>query len=134
MRALNFPYIEYRGRKAPIIPISLKARDRWNQAIAYVDSGATTSIFKAEEAERLGINFKSRKKGYATVGDGSSIPVYFHNLRIKIGDEEFEATIAFSSRLGVGFNLLGRRDIFTRFDITFSDSKEIVTFASTKSF
>jgi hypothetical protein len=30
--------------------------------------------------------------------------------------------------LGVGFDLLGRQDVFTRFDVTFSDSKKRVTF------
>jgi len=32
-------------------------------------------------------------------------------LGIKIGDEEFEAVIGFSKQLGIGFNIIGRKDI-----------------------
>jgi len=49
-------------------------------------------------------------------------------LSIKIGFTNLKATIGFSDKLGIGFNLLGRRDIFSRFDVTFSDKKRIITF------
>jgi len=62
------------------------------------------------------------------IGDGSYIPVYLHKLTIRIGNVSFKATIGFSPRLGVGFNLLGRKDVFERFDITFSDAKKIISF------
>jgi len=130
---VSFPYLEYRQRKAPIVPVALKGKNEWKQTTAYVDSGATYSIFKVEEAERLGLNLKSGKKDFVVVGDGSYIPIYLHRLTVKIGDEELKATIAFSPNLGVGFNLLGRKDIFSHFDVTFSDSKERITFTSTKS-
>jgi len=51
-----------------------------------------------------------------------------HRLPIRIGGIEFAAAIGFSSKLGVGFNLLGRQDFFTRCDVTFSDSRRVVTF------
>jgi len=127
MRSVSFPYLEYRGRKAPIVPIALKVNGEWKQTTAYVDSGATYSIFKAEEADRLGLKIKSGKKDFVVVGDGSFIPIYLHLLTVKIGDEELKAAIAFSYNLGVGFNLLGRKDIFEHFDVTFSDSKEKIT-------
>jgi len=65
---------------------------------------------------------------FVTVGDGGFIPVYLHKLDVKVGDIPFKATIGFSERLGVGFNLLGRKDFFTHFDITFSDKTRILTF------
>ena len=64
-----------------------------------------------------------------TVGDGSLIPVYFHILPVKISHVLFKATIGFSPRLGVGFNLLGRKNVFKRFDVTFSDSRRTVIFS-----
>lgn len=132
MRSLTFPYLSYRGYKAPIIVLAIKAKGEWRQTTAYVDSGATCSIFKTEEAERFGLNFKTGKKDFVRVGDGSYIPIYTHKLPVKIADEEFVAAIAFSPELGVGFNLLGRKDIFSRFDISFSDSKKTVTFTPVK--
>lgn len=128
MRSITFPYLDYKGHKAPLIPVAIKVNKDWKQTTAYVDSGATYSIFKSEEAERMGIKFRSGKENFVVFGDGGFIPIYLHRLTIKIGENEFKAKVAFSSQLGVGFNLLGRKDIFTHFDITFSDRKEAVTF------
>jgi hypothetical protein len=93
-----------------------------------VDSGASYSIFTAKIAEEIGMPYTQGRATYVMVGDGSSIPVYLHRLPLRIGVQELIATIGFSPRLGVGFNLLGRQDIFTRFDVTFSDSRRTVTF------
>jgi hypothetical protein len=49
-------------------------------------------------------------------------------MPVQIGSVTFRAAIGFSPRLGVGFNLLGRQEIFTHFDITFSDSNKHLTF------
>ena len=99
---------------------------------AFVDSGASISVFLIKEAEELGIDFQKGKVIYSTVGDGSCIPVYLHKLLIKIGDIPFKATVGFSPKLGIGFNLLGRKDIFERFIVTFDDVKKTVTFLPRK--
>jgi hypothetical protein len=62
------------------------------------------------------------------VGDGSYIPVYLFRIPVSIGEIEFTAEIGFSERLGVGFNLLGRRDFFDIFRVCFSDTEGKVTF------
>lgn len=67
------------------------------------------------------------------VGDGSYIPVYFHRVTLKIGDEEFPAEVGFSEQLGIGFNLLGRKDVFEIFKVCFSDEKGIISFHKEKS-
>jgi hypothetical protein len=95
---------------------------------AYVDSGAFYSIFSSNVAIGLGLAYKKVPSSPVIVGDGNTIPVYFHRLPIKIGFVNLKATIGFSDKLGIGFNLLGRKDIFSRFDVTFSDKKRIITF------
>jgi len=62
------------------------------------------------------------------VGDGSFIPVYLHDLQIQVGSEQFNAKVGFSDKLGVGFNLLGRADIFDRFKVCFQENQRILTF------
>ncbi|GBE01727.1 hypothetical protein BMS3Abin08_01160 [bacterium BMS3Abin08] len=62
------------------------------------------------------------------VGDGSFIPTYFHDLSIKIGEWHVTAPVGFSERLGVGFNLLGRKGIFDQFQVCFNDHTRKVTF------
>ncbi len=128
MRPITFPYKIYRGLASPIIPIGLRGPNGWKKTEAYVDSGAFVSIFTVAEAERIGLLYQAGKERFITVGDGSLIPVYLHQLPIQIGDQRFDATIGFSPRLGVGFNLVGRQDIFTHFDVTFRDSRKELTF------
>ncbi len=95
---------------------------------AYVDSGASLSILKVREARLLGLRLEDGELAYSVVGDGSLIPVYIHRLPVRIGSVVLTVRVGFSPRLGVGFNLLGRQDIFTRFDVTFSDARQRVIF------
>lgn len=54
--------------------------------------------------------------------------VYMHRLNIQIRDEVFEASIGFSKQLGIGFNILGRKDIFERFKVCFDEKEKVVEF------
>ena len=123
-RSIAFPYQFYKGIFSPVIPIEING----TRIDAYVDSGAFFSIFKVEVAQYLGINYQSGLRGSIMVGDGNLIPVFFHSLAMKIGNISFKATIGFSPKLGVGFNLLGRQDVFNRFKIIFDDQKQSITF------
>ena len=125
MKEYVFKYKKYRGRFHPIIPIFLFSRTPiWLEA--YVDSGASLSIFS--HRDELGIDLEKGDLVYVTVGDGGSIPVYVHDMEIGIGEERVNAGIGFSKRLGIGFNIIGRRDIFDIFDVCFSDKKKEVRF------
>ena len=104
----------------------------WRKIDAYVDSGASLSIFSSVDAGRLGLKMKDGKKRYAGGIGGKSIPIYVHRLMVQVGPENFHANIGFSDELGVGFNLLGREYFFSRFDITFSDVNRRLTFQSIK--
>jgi len=125
---IEFAYTKYRDMMVPMIPIKMKGQDRWFEFWAFVDSGATYSIFASKEAEGLGIEIKQGKRTMVVVGDGSYIPVYLFKIPVSIGEIELTAEIGFSERLGVGFNLLGRKDIFDLFRVCFSDREEKVTF------
>jgi hypothetical protein len=131
VRAVAFPYIPYQGHPAPIIPIAIQGTSGWTTVWAYVDSGASTTILTIREAGRLGVHAESGQLLYSAVGDGSLIPVYFHRMAVRIGSVELTVAVGFSPRLGIGFNLLGRQDIFHRFDVTFSDTRQRVTFRPT---
>lgn len=128
MSVIEFAYIKYRNMMVPMIPIKIKGKDRWFEFWAFVDSGATYSIFASKEAEALGIEINKGKRTMVVVGDGSYIPVYLFKIPGSIGEIEFSIEIGFSERLGVGFNLLGRRDIFDIFTVCFCDREEKVTF------
>ena len=108
----------------PIIPISILYEKVW----VYVDSGAVYSIFHVRTANRLRIDIKQGRLQMIVVGDGSYIPTYFHDLTLRIGEFEVIAPIGFSERLGVGFNILGRKGIFDQFQVCFNDHIRKVTF------
>lgn len=132
MRSLKFPYTVHKGIAIPYIPLSLKIKDRWRRFWAFVDSGATFSIFKASEIEDLPFDFRQGERVNVQVGDGGFIPVYLHKTTMSLNEYTFPVTVGFSARLGVEFNLLGRKDVFENFDVTFSDSKREIIFTPVK--
>lgn len=128
MRPITFPYTLYKGRWDPIIPIHLQGPRGWVPIWGYVDSGASFSILSVQSADRLGLQMSRGLRMNVVVGDGGLIPVYIHRLPIRIGTVELRARMGFSPRLGTGFDLLGRQDIFSHFDVTFSDTRKRLLF------
>ena len=96
MSVIEFSYTKYRDMMVPMIPIKMKGQDRWFEFWAFVDSGATYSIFASGEAEGLGIEIRQGKRTMVVVGDGSYIPVYLFKVPVNIGEIEFTAEIGFS--------------------------------------
>jgi hypothetical protein len=74
----------------------------------------------------LDLNIAKGRKKFMTVGDGSLITVYFHRIPVRFSETNFEADIGFSRQLGIGFDIIGRRDIFERFVICFDEKNKLV--------
>jgi predicted aspartyl protease len=111
----------------PIIPLVLTWRGASVRSEAYLDSGAFYSIFKAGLAAQLGLDLSRAKERMFVVADGSFIPAKIVKVPVEIGGRRKIAEIAFSDRLNVGFNLLGRKDIFEAFDeVIFRESSREV--------
>ncbi|GAF93340.1 unnamed protein product [marine sediment metagenome] len=127
MRSIEFRYALHRRRDVPLIPVSLRTGGKWRELWAYVDSGSFYSIFDDKVAEILDIDLTAGEKILSVVGDGSFIPIYLHTVGIRIGEDEFGMKIGFSSKLGVGFNLLGM-DIFDRYRVIFDNRVKKVIF------
>ncbi|MDI6708460.1 MAG: aspartyl protease family protein [Candidatus Thermoplasmatota archaeon] len=115
-----FPYVLLKGKYLPIIPLELKGKE-WIEVRAFVDTGASYSIFHSDIAEILGLDYKSGKKDYLTVGDGSVMLVYKHNLKVRFCGQMFTARIGLSKSLGIGFNIMGMEDFFDRFVFCFDN-------------
>lgn len=124
---IRFPYKRYRDTPAPIIPVTVLAGHRWKRILVYVDSGAAYSILTASEAKRLGLlKIKARRLGVTTSG-GKTVSISLHRLWIKVGDERISVTFGVPRNFDVDFNLLGRRDFFSRFEVSFNDKKGILS-------
>ena len=125
---MKVPYVEVSdGDFAPIVRIELSSPNRWIETEAYVDSGATYSIFKPEIAEMLKIHYPKGHKTFLRVGDGKLMPVYLHNLLVRFAGQQFHARVGFSDKLGVDFNLLGRTTFFSKFMICFNDKENFLS-------
>ncbi|MEK7377053.1 MAG: retropepsin-like aspartic protease [Candidatus Margulisiibacteriota bacterium] len=128
MKKIFFPYKIYKKESYPIIKILMEGPDGPLETEAYVDTGASISIFQTAIASDLGIDYSKGKVSYTMVGDGGFIPVYVHTIPMRIGHVRFPARIGFSPSLGADFNLLGQKDIFDRFVVSFDRRKKIVSF------
>ena len=129
MRVIEFAYARHRRRDVPLIPVNLRTGGKWKELWAYVDSGSFYTIFDDKVAELLDVEVSAGERILAVVGDGSFIPIYLHRVGFRVGDDEFGMKIGFSSKLGVGFNLLGM-DIFDRYRVTFDNRDKKVIFQS----
>ena len=127
MSVVEFKYSKYKNHYLPIIPILIKGSSLWHEVRVFVDSGATYTVLEYREIERLNIKLGNDKM-YVKVGDGGYIAVNIVTLPIRIGDFEFKAKIGFSKDLGVGFNILGRKNIFEKFTVCLNDKNGIIKF------
>lgn len=119
---MRLPY--QNGEPQVIVRLLSPHRKEWISFVAYVDSGATYSIFHEDVAELLGVDVKKGLKVWVTVGSGEKIPVFLHRLRVQFSGEEFVARVGFSPRLGVEVNLVGQRSFFDKFKICFDNKNK----------
>lgn len=122
---MRFNYVNFKGKSLPLIPIRLKGSE-WVEFLAYLDSGASYTIFHSDVLKVLNLQPLKERKEFITVGDGSLITVSFYRIPVAFSETEFEAEIGFSRQLGIGFNIIGRKDIFERFVICFDEKNRIV--------
>lgn len=120
MPNLEFDYVTLRGRHYPLIPIRLHYGDRNVKTYALLDSGSTTSVFRSEIAEDLGIEIHGGKEKILQSASGL-IKIYTFALTVEINSERFDMDVGFSHELITSFNILGREDFFDRYRITFDE-------------
>ena len=124
---MRFPYFQLGpGDFAPIITLKIRGKEGWLGVEAYIDSGASFTIFNVDRADILGIDYTKGKRIHLTVGDGGLLEVYILKVEVELANIRFLADIGFSKQLGVGFNLLGMKSFFDRFQICFDDKHRMV--------
>ena len=128
LRRVEFPYLkDAQGRHAPIVYLQVWTGHHWLYLQAYVDSGASWSVFHVDVAQLLGINLKKAKRRYVTLGNGSVLPIYLQHIRVRFAGQEFLVPAGFTDALRMGFNLMGRAGFFNRFTMCFNDRARVLT-------
>jgi hypothetical protein len=127
-RRTTFRYLkDAQGHYAPIVYLQVWTGNRWLYLQAYVDSGASWSIFHADVAQLVGLKLARARRRYVALGNGSVIPVFLHRVRVRFAGAEFTVPAGFSDALKVGFNVLGRAGFFDRFAMSFNDRARLLT-------
>ena len=98
----------------------------WIPQFFYVDSGADYTLIPFRLGKFLGLETIAEQKREVG-GIGGMVDVRFARVPMKIVGQEFDCTVAWSQEEQVPF-LLGREDVFERFDILFQQKKHKVHF------
>ena len=122
VRRAEFPYLtDAQGRYAPLVYLQVWTGNRWLYLQAYVDSGASWSVFHEDVAQLLGLKLNRARRRAIALGNGNVLPIYLHPIRVRFAGQEFTVPAGFSNALQTGFNLLGRAGFFDRFLMCFND-------------
>ncbi len=128
LQRVEFPYLKNaQGHYAPIVYLQVWTGNRWLYLQAYVDSGASWSVFHVDVAQLVGIKLNKAKRRYVSLGNGSVLPIYLEHIKVRFAGAEFMAPAGFSDALRMGFNLLGRASFFNRFSMCFNDRARTLT-------
>ena len=128
LRRFEFPYLkDAHGHYAPIVYLQAWTGNRWLYLQAYVDSGASWSVFHVDVAQLLGIKLNAAKRRYVSLSNGNVLPVYLAHIKVRFAGSEFSVPAGFSDALHMGFNLMGRAGFFSRFSMTFNDRARLLT-------
>ncbi|OGX40049.1 MAG: hypothetical protein A3C53_07115 [Omnitrophica WOR_2 bacterium RIFCSPHIGHO2_02_FULL_68_15] len=125
---MKFSYTRYRGGQAPIIPIEVRGRRRWHKVWAYVDSGASHSILRPEEAQRLGVTDLLPQRVAMRSSGGRTLALKLYRLAVRLGSWRGLVTFGVPQGFDLDFNLLGRQDVFEHFIISFREREGQLTF------
>lgn len=70
---IKLPYVLWKGKYCPIIEVEVISKDREVHTLAYVDTGATYSVFHSDFCEELGLILHSGSRKDIVVGDGGTL-------------------------------------------------------------
>jgi len=97
------------------------------RALMYIDSGADISLIPKALGESLGLEVQEEETKEITGVGNARVPVIIKKVKIRIGNVEFKARVAWALEEGVP-PLLGRLDVFERFNINFREKDKIIEF------
>jgi hypothetical protein len=113
--------------KRPVAEIYLKAQSGdWIKINPYIDSGADTTLIPFSTGSLLGLTYKEDEV-IKIGGLAGSAKAVRKKLKAKMGDVEFNLNLTWSLSENVPA-LLGRKDVFDKFNVTFMQSKEQIVF------
>lgn len=111
----------------PVIPIHVLTKHGYQQFDFLVDTGADCSIMPASVAVDLDTDVTKLPKMYFTGIEGGNILAYVAKITVKITATPIVLTCALSTQKKTPF-ILGRKDIFSEFNILFDNRNNLIRF------
>ena len=112
--------------KRPVAKVYFKTReDKWVPCFMYIDSGADFTLIPYRFGLMLG--FEIEKKVHEIYGVGGGIPVILKPALMRINDKMLNVRMGWSLREDVPF-ILGRLDVFDKFNVQFREKEGMVIF------
>lgn len=113
--------------KRPIADILVQTKNgKWIKFRPFIDSGADISIIPHSVGQYLGFEMEDNIIEFGGVS-GKQLPVIIKKMKMRIGDIELEPRIGWAL-IEEAPPLLGRLDMFDKFNITFKEKDGTVLF------
>ena len=119
MRQL-YRYIRIKDGLFPLIPFEVSSGERDYRNIGLIDSGARLSLFRKDSARELGLRIEEGSP-IMLRGVMGLLQAYVHRLTVKVAGQEFLCDLCFSEEYTGNLNILGRKDFFEKFVISFDE-------------
>lgn len=111
----------------PLILLPMKTQIGWYDTLFLLDSGADTTMLSLRLAEKLGLYYNRLLKIRFFGIEGRGINAYRGRILVKIGGVELGIRCYFAESDDPTL-LLGRLDLFDKFNITFDSSQKQIIF------
>lgn len=113
--------------KRPVADVSLRTkRNSWIEFHPYIDSGADLTMIPLSLGQLLGFEI-DQSKIQQIGGIRGSVPVIHTEAAMRIGNKDFIVSVAWALIEDVP-PLLGRKNVFDVFKITFEQYKGVIVF------
>lgn len=131
---IEFPFIKEKANvvdfiSRPFAEVTLIGDVNEIKEWFFIDSGADATLIKRKLGELLGFQIKEGEEVKQLSGIGTGIiPYVLRTIKMKIGEKEFDVRIAWGLIEDVPL-VLGRLDIFDKFDVNFKERERKVVFS-----
>ena len=122
------PSVAFGSILRPVAGLVLSTKTSTLEVAMYIDSGADMTLIPFGLGRSLGFRQRPTERILELSGiSGAGVPYVLRTARIRIGNQAFTIRVAWALIEDVPL-LLGRTDIFPRFQILFDEKRHRVTF------
>ncbi len=128
---VEFPYIREKSGIFGVVsrPVAKVIFQKKFPQWMYVDTGADITLIPVSVGKLIGLHRTERDKLETIYGVGqSSVPIVVKRVSLRLGAVEFRARVAWSQIEDVPL-LLGRIDVFPKFDVIFRERVGVTAFS-----